>query len=464
MDFEYSASVPEPVLDIGRRLDERGRDAVLVGGAVRDALLGRLSTDWDLATDASTDELRAIASATAGVRSLYDAGARFGTLGVALDGGGRLEISRYRAGALGAPTLVGRFAIDAQHREFTVNAIGVDLATRSLLDPVGGQADLASGLLRAPGDPLERLAEDPVRIIRAARFVAELDFRIETGLGVALSSAAHALELVAPERIREELTRLLVAPHASKGLEVLHHTGALGTVLPEVAALDGLTQPTFHDLDVLAHTIQATGLAPPTPVLRWATLLHDVGKGVTRTVEPLGRIRFFGHAKASAEIAAAITQRLRFSTADALAITHLVGVHMHLGEVDLDNPRSVDRAVRKLDLRVGDTTPRTLVSAEDVVELTLADFSATAHRHEAPALRRALEEAIAGSRERGTRRAVVSPITGRDIMDTFGVAEGPAVGIAKRAVERAIEHGELAPDDVEGAFAVARAALGYDHQ
>ncbi|MBW6469568.1 MAG: CCA tRNA nucleotidyltransferase, partial [Coriobacteriia bacterium] len=278
------ASVPEPVLAIGRALHERGRDAVLVGGAVRDALLGVASADWDLVTDAPAGEVRAVAGHTPGVRSLYDVGKRFGTLGIALEGGGTLEVSPYRAEALQAATLDERFAADAALRDFTINAIGVDLATGALLDPVGGRADLAGRVLQAPGDPHERLAEDPLRVIRAARFVAELGFELEAATRDALPGAAPALDRVAVERVREELTRLLVAPFAPRGLEVLHESGALAVVLPEVAALDGVTQPTFHDLDVLAHTIQAVGLAPATPVLRWATLLHDVGKPPTRTV------------------------------------------------------------------------------------------------------------------------------------------------------------------------------------
>ncbi|MDF1543203.1 MAG: CCA tRNA nucleotidyltransferase [Anaerosomatales bacterium] len=459
MDSTFLASVPEPVLAIGSALHERGRDAVLVGGAVRDALLGVASADWDLVTDAPAGEVRAVAGHTAGVRSLYDVGKRFGTLGIALEGGGTLEVSPYRAEAAVGATLTGRFAADAALRDFTVNAIGVDLATGALLDPVGGRADLAGRVLQAPGDPRERFAEDPLRVIRAARFVAELGFELEAATRDALPGAATALKRIAPERVREELTRLLVAPFAPRGLEVLHENGALAVVLPEVAALDGVTQPTFHDLDVLAHTIQAVGLVPATPVLRWATLLHDIGKPPTRTVQLGGRIRFFGHAQEGARTAAQIVSRLRFSTADAAAIVHLVGAHMHFGEIELSNPKSVDRAVRKLDLRLEESAEEPLVSAEDVVALTVADFGATAHREQTADLREALEDAVATSRERGTHRPVVLPITGGDIMRAFGLAEGPAVGVAKDAVEDAVERGGLAPDDVEGAYVVAGAAL-----
>ncbi len=470
MDPTLLTSLPEPVREIGPRLNDRGFDAVLVGGAVRDALLGVTSTDWDLVTDAPAEEVREAATGVSGVRSLYGLGERFGTLGIALEGGGTLEVSRYRAeagaeadaSASGASTtLAERFAADAARRDFTVNAIGVDLATGDVLDPVGGRDDLDARVLRAPGDPRERFAEDPLRTVRAARFVAELGFALDPATRDALPDSAPALARVAPERVREELTRLLVAPHAPDGIALLHESTALAVVLPEVAALDGVTQPTFHDLDVLGHTVQAVGLAPATPVLRWATLLHDVGKAPTRSVDPDGRIRFRGHARAGEQIAADIVARLRFSAADARAIVHLVGTHMRLGEIELDNAKAVDRAVRALDLRLDpDAESPPLVSAEDAVALTLADFGATAHRHELSALRVALTGAVAASRERGSERPVVSPVSGADLMRAFELAEGPDVGVAKGAIERAIEAGDLAADDVEGAYAVAAAALG----
>ncbi len=460
MDPAILNTLPGPVLAIGRALAGRGHDAVLVGGAVRDALLGTASADWDLVTDAPEDAVRAIAGDTAGVRSLYDVGRRFGTLGVALEDGGTLEISPYRADAAAAVLLAGRFAADAAHRDFTVNAIGIDIAANTLLDPAGGRADLAARILRAPGDPAERFDEDPLRVVRTARFVAELGFALDPATRDALPAAAPALATVAPERVREELTRLLVAPHAPEGLRVLHQSGALAVVLPEITALDGVTQPTFHDLDVLAHTIQAVELAPATPVLRWAALLHDVGKPATRMVQPDGRVRFFGHAQIGASVAADILARLRFPSADARAIVHLVETHMLFGEIDLANPRSVDRAVRKLDLRLDEASEWPLVSAEDAVALTLADFGATAHRDRTPALRAALEGVVAASRERGTHAPVGSPVSGADLMREFGLAEGPAVGVAKDAVADAIERGALAPGDVEGAYNVAAAALG----
>lgn len=483
--MDLLSHAPRPVVALGRALADGGHDAVLVGGAVRDALLGRdhvregeppgdgagaggagaegrgvAVRDWDLVTDADPARLRVLAEAVPGVRTVYDLGERFGTVGVAIEGGHRLEVTRLRSEALAAPSPTERFAIDAGHRDFTVNSLGLDLTSGTLLDPTRGRDDLAARLLRAPGDPHARFAEDPLRVLRAARFVAELGFGIESATLAAMPVQAPRLSTVAPERVREELAKLLVGDHAGRGLRTMCDTGSLSAVLPEVAALDGVSQPSFHDLDVLAHTIQAVESSPPRPILRWATLLHDVGKAATRTVEESGRIRFFRHAQEGAVITEAICRRLRMSVAETEAIVHLVAEHMRLGDVDFDNPRSVDRAVRKLDLWVGaGAGARRLASAEDAVELTIADFAATAHRADAPALRQALTHAVRDSRRRGTRPAVVSPVDGRELMREFGLAEGERIGVAKRAIENAITSCEIGPDDRDGALRVARKAL-----
>ncbi|MDY0087191.1 MAG: HD domain-containing protein [Coriobacteriia bacterium] len=463
MDASLFHDIPEPVRRIGLLLHEAGYDAVLVGGCVRDLLRGVVPADQDLVTSAPTDDLCRLLSADHSVRVVYAVNERFSTLGAVCSDGSKLEISRYRPDALGAPTLEQRFAIDASHRDFTINALGIDLASGALLDPLGGRGDLEDCVLRACGDVDARLAEDPLRAIRAARFVAELRCALAPATRDALARATPSLALVAPERIREELTRLLVAEHVAAGLAVLLESGALAAVLPEVAALDGMTQPSFHDLDVLAHTMQAVALAPATPVMRWAALLHDVGKAPTRSVDTDGRVRFLGHAQAGERMAAAIVERLRFSAAQSRAIVHLVATHMRLGELDLANPRAVDRAVRSLDLHTGEPETPPLVSAEDVISLTLADFGATAHRADVPRVRAALESAVAASRARGTHEPIVSPVSGTDIMAAFCLTEGPQVGVAKHAIEDAIERGLLADDDKEGALVVAAAALGTVH-
>lgn len=456
MGHRLDMALPVGAEAFARALADAQRDAVFVGGAVRDALLGRVVCDLDMVTDASPELVREVAAAADGVRGVYAVGERFGTLGVILESGAVLEVSAYRPIALAGSTPAERFEIDAGHRDFTVNALGWDLASHQLLDPLGGRADLETGVLRTPGSAVARFAEDPLRVLRAGRLVAQLGFDVEETTELGMRACADALRTVAVERVRMELTKLLLAHGAPEGMRLLLRTGALEVVLPEVAALDGVTQPTFHDLDVLGHTLQAVGLAPATTVLRWATLLHDVGKAPTRTVEPDGRIRFFRHAQEGARIAEEVCCRLRFSKDEAAAIVHLVGEHMRLGDVNPESARSMDRAVRKLDLRKG---PNVLATAEDALELTMADFSATAHRDEAPVLRARLTEALAASRCRGSHRPVTSPIGGAQLMHELGVAEGPLVGVAKQAIVSAIEGGALAADDRVGALRVAGEAV-----
>jgi poly(A) polymerase len=390
---------------------------------------------------------------------VYPLGERFGTVGIAFESGGTLEVTRFRAEAMAGSSPAEKFALDAALRDFTANAIALDLASGELLDPVGGMADLQARVLRAPGVAAQRLAEDPLRVLRAARFVSELEFELDASLEGALPGAASALGEVAVERVREELTKTLVGAGAPRALRVLLDCGALAAVLPEVAALAGLAQPSFHDLDAFDHTAQALGLAPATPVMRWATLLHDIGKAPARTVDPDGRIRFFRHAQQGARLAERICERLRFSNDDTASIVHLVAEHMRLGELAADNPSAVDRAVRKLDLYAGaGNNTRMLASAEDVLELTLADFSATAHRSETPVVRARLQAAIAASRERSAKRGLQLPLTGADLMRELGLPEGPRVGRALAAIASAVESGSIDPADREAAMRVARQA------
>lgn len=450
LDIPLSADV-RSLLDA---LATDGRAVAVVGGAVRDAVMGREVRDIDVAADATPGEIRQACEGSAWCRRTFAVGERFGTIGVALADGSVVEVSGFRGDGPES---------DAGHRDFTVNALAVLWPSGELVDACGGRDDIARHILRAPGDPAERFAEDPLRVLRAARFVAELGFALEPATAAAAADAAPRLAGVAVERVRDELTRTLLAGHADEGLAVAQRIGALDIALPEVAALDGVSQPTFHDLDALSHTLQCVANTPATRVLRWAALLHDVGKAPCRSVERDGHIRFLGHAQQGALMAEAICDRLRLPKAEARAITHLVATHMRLGELDPDNPRAVDRAVRRLDLWETDSaSPKRLVSAEDALELTLADFAATAHRGEVDEVRSRLASAVAASRERGTREPVRPLLTGRELIAALGIEEGPLVGVAMRAIEDAIESGALASGDRRAAIGVARAALGGD--
>jgi len=211
---------------------------------------------------------------------------------------------------------------------------------------------------------------------------------------------------------------------------------------------------------VFAHTVQTVTLSPATHALRWAALLHDVGKVPTRTVEPGGRIRFFGHPKVGAQLAEQICRRLRMSNAQTAAIVHLVGEHMRLGDLHTGNRRAVDRAVRKLDLwERGSRADAPIVSAKDAVALTVADFGATAGRERTDEVREKLESVVAASRERGTGMRPRSVVSASWLMAELGIEEGPLVGTALAAIDAAVEGGALQPDDRAGAMRVARQAV-----
>lgn len=459
MDPSVDIPLPNEAAALLDALAEAGHGAAVVGGAVRDAWLGRPLHDLDVVTSAGPEDVASAAAEKWWCRRVFPVGERYGTVGVVLSNGGVVEVSRLRDGSA-CPDFAEAYAFDAAHRDFTINALALLWPSHQILDPTGGLADLQGRILRTPGDPVERLSEDPLRVLRAARFAAELDFAVDSATASALATVAPELTRIAVERVRDELTALLVAPRVEAGLRVLRDSGALAIVLPELAALDGLEQPSFHDLDVLSHTFQAVGAIDAQPVLRWAALLHDVGKAPARTIDADGRIRFHRHAHLGAEIAEETCRRLRFSNADRVAIVHLVREHMRWGEVPLENLKAVDKAVRRLDLWAdGASPPRRLVSAEDALELELADFAATAHRAQTAERRHVVEAALAQSRERGTRLPPATPLTGREIIRELGLPQGAAVGAALRAVTGAVADGRLAATDREGALEVAREAI-----
>lgn len=443
-------------------LGRMGARPLIVGGAVRDALRVVPVRDLDIVSTAPASAVLEMAQNATWCRSVYSMGERYGTVGIVLSDGDTVEVSELRGAARADADLAARFAFDARLRDFTVDAIAATWPELELLDPLGGRADLSSGVLRAPGVPLDRFAEDPLRVLRLARVASELDFEAEgeTVLAAHRCVAEGGLARVATERISDELTKLLLAPSPTRGLTLTLQTTALRAVLPEVAALDGQTQPSFHDRDVLSHTIRAVELVPATPALRWAALLHDIGKAPTRSVDETGRIRFLGHPRVGAQMALAIAERLRFSTALTRAVTHLVAEHLRLGQLDTENDRAVDRAVRRLDLRRhAGVDAELLVSAEDALELELADLGATAHRDEVPAARVRLGAAIAASRARGTSAAARSPVSGSTLMRELGIPEGPMIGRVQRAIVAEIVAGNLDAGDTSGALRIARSTL-----
>lgn len=319
---------------IVEKLRLAGNAAYLVGGCVRDLLLGRQPKDYDIATSAPPSEL---------LRMFPNAdrvGAHFGVVLVHEDGA-HVEVATFRSDMEyldGRRPLAVRFETDpredARRRDFTINALLLDPATGELLDFVGGRADLDARLVRAIGDPVTRFREDHLRLLRAVRFAARLDFAIEPGTFDAIRNCAHLIADVSPERVRDEVSRILTENGARRGFELLDSSGLLREILPEVEAMKGVEQPPeFHpEGDVWTHTLMMLdGLRDPPLTLALGVLLHDVGKpGTFRVAE---RIRFDGHVELGVEIARRIMSRLRYPNHVCDRVLELIANHMRFKDV-----------------------------------------------------------------------------------------------------------------------------------
>lgn len=331
------ASLREGAVEVVRLLRGRGFSAYWVGGCVRDLEMGREPRDYDVVTDAPPDQVAQI------FPDALLVGAQFGVVVVPW-GQWRYEVSTFRAEG---PYLDGRRPShvefvdersDVARRDFTINGLLFDPLSGTTIDYVGGRADIARRIVRTIGDPEQRFAEDRLRMLRAVRLAAELEFEIDPATFAAIQAQAAAITQISAERIREELVRLLTSPGRGRGLRLLRESGLLRVILPEVEAMVGVPQPPeFHpEGDVFTHTVLALEhLHDPHPVLAMATLLHDVGKPPTMTTTD--RIRFNGHDDLGAEMAAVTCRRLRFSGDETARIVALV--HNHLRVKDLPKMR-----------------------------------------------------------------------------------------------------------------------------
>ncbi len=334
--------------DVAARLREAGHEAFLVGGCVRDRLLGRPVHDRDLATDATPGELRRL------FPEAREVGAHFGVVLVRRNGD-EVQVATYRSESSyrdGRHPDAVRFErdvrADLRRRDFTINALLEDPFTGEVIDHVGGLADLQARLIRAIGEPRERFAEDHLRMLRAVRLAAELGFEIEARTMAAIVELAPAILRISAERIREELSRILTGSNPKRGFELLDASRLLIEILPEVARMKGVQQPPDHhpEGDVWTHTLLMLGELRQAPLdLAWGCLLHDVGKPLTQTFED--RIRFSGHEKAGAELARKILGRLRYPTELAERVARLVAQHMRFKDAEKMTDATFKRFVRQ---------------------------------------------------------------------------------------------------------------------
>jgi poly(A) polymerase len=345
--------MPDPrqhAINIVRTLRERGHLAYMVGGCVRDLLLGREPADYDVATDATPHQVMEIFPQT------FAVGAQFGVVLVPLpkhESGASavgpdetvpvVEVATFRSDmgySDGRHPDEVRFSSDPQEdvrrRDFTINGLLLDPVTNEVLDFVGGREDIKAAIIRTIGEPEHRFSEDKLRMFRAARFAARFDYKIDPATRAAIQKLAAQIHQVSRERVRDELTKMLTEGHARRAFELLDESGLLKEVLPEISAMKGVEQPPqFHpEGDVFVHTMLLLEKLPAgcSPTLAWGALLHDVGKPATFRVAP-DRIRFDGHVEVGVKMAAQICRRMRFPNNDTDQIQALVDNHMRFADI-----------------------------------------------------------------------------------------------------------------------------------
>ncbi|MGP8000646.1 MAG: CCA tRNA nucleotidyltransferase [Streptosporangiaceae bacterium] len=440
-----------PALELGRVFARHGHELVLVGGTVRDVFLRRENSDLDLATDALPEQVLQIARGWAD--RVWETGIEFGTVGLR-KGPTIFEITTYRSETYRPESRkpVTRYGSsleeDLRRRDFTVNAMAARLPSLELVDPFGGLADLRDKLLRTPGSPASSFTDDALRIMRAARFTAQLGFTVVPEVAAAMAELASRLGVVSAERIRDELTKLMLAPGTGpvRGIELLVDTGVADVVLPEVPRLRLETDEHMRHKDVYQHSLtvlqQSVDLEPryglePDLRLRLAALLHDIGKPKTRTLLPDGRVAFHHHEAVGAAMARSRLRALRFPAAVVADVTTLIALHLRFH--GYGPGEWTDAAVRRYVRDAGPQLTRLHV-------LTRADCT-TRNKAKAARLARAqdgLEQRIAQLSAEEELKKIRPDLDGHQIMQILRLPPGRDVGRAYNyLLEQRMEHGPL---------------------
>ncbi|MFF8572934.1 CCA tRNA nucleotidyltransferase [Streptomyces sp. NPDC015408] len=452
---EPSPAVGEPLRvapvadDLARRFQEAGFSLALVGGSVRDALLGRLGNDLDFTTDARPQDVLAIVRPWAD--AVWEVGIAFGTVGAQKDGY-QIEVTTYRSEAYDRTSRKPEVSYgdsiedDLVRRDFTVNAMAVALPEREFIDPHGGLEDLAARVLRTPGTPEDSFSDDPLRMMRAARFAAQLDFEVAPEVVAAMKDMAGRIDIVSAERVREELNKLVLSSHPRKGLTLLVESGLADRVLPELPALRLERDEHHRHKDVYDHTLivleQAMALESEGPdlILRLAALLHDIGKPRTRRFESDGRVSFHHHEVVGAKMTKKRMTALKYSNDLVKDVSRLVELHLRFH--GYGTGEWTDSAVRRYVRDAGPLLDR-------LHKLTRSDCT-TRNKRKASALARAydgLEGRIAQLQQQEELDAIRPDLDGNQIMEVLGVPPGPAVGQAyKHLLELRLENGPMEHD------------------
>lgn len=456
------------MLDIIKTLAEffhaQQKQLYMVGGTVRDVLLHREQTnDADLATDARPDEIKRLVVPTHPTAMVL-VGERFGTVRLHY-GNDIIEITTFRSERYNPESRKPEvcfgttLADDLLRRDFTINAMARDPLNGHIIDLFGGQRDLEAQIIRAVGnEPDKRFNEDPLRLLRAVRFAAQLNFAIDPETRLSITRQAATLQKISRERIRDEMNKLLLSDHPAKGLDLLVELGLMPWIVPEVLELRGVSQqPTSGrapaSKDVFAHVLRVVERTPPRLLTRWSGLLHDIAKPATRTVEE-NAIHFFGHEDVGAHMTRDILKRLHFDRDFIENVSRIVRLHMRANAY---TDEWTDGAVRRLMLESGDILP-------DLLDLSRADITSYRADKVSRAAARVAElaERCRRLKEEAERVPLKSPLDGNELMKLFGRPPGPWLRPIKDHLLSLVIDGALAPDDKERAVIIAREFLLQD--
>lgn len=450
--------LPGHISDLAKKFKDRDRDFYLVGGALRDQLLGKSHHEWDAATDATPDEIISIVK-DSGCRKISEVGKRFGTIACEFHGE-PIEITTYRTeqyheDSRKPQVRFGKeLAEDLARRDFTINALAYDPLVEKVIDNHDGLDDIKLKSIRAVGNANERFHEDPLRMLRAIRFATTLNFQIERRTLLAIIDEKDRFGVLSAERVQQELNKILLADSPSVGLVLMRETGLIAYILPElIPSIDLEFDPREHK-DIYHHILQVLDNTPPKLELRWCALLHDIAKPITRK-KIGGEFHFLGHENVGAKMAKEILGRLKYPNDFVKYVSKLVRLHQRIPN---DAGDWTDGAVRRFVRDAGETLTDLFVFAQ-------ADQSGKNERklERYQQKRETLKKRIDELEKQAEIAKLKSPLSGEDLMKLFNRPAGPWIKPIKEALLSQVIDGSLKPNDREKAEKIAKSLISNNN-